>query len=227
MCIPDFESQCPHETELIRLLRQWEFGDEFNLNIPLEHYITCSLGLVRKWIEAIDVTSEPLILDSVLLQNPINELLYRNALEEIIVQYCSLFADAFSGFSTHLIYLKRNSAAHAVEFAARVKGESWTDRVAKLIAQTPYGLAHSLEGIDGMIRFFEHRSRIEKKLLSSPLMNTHIYPVDELHWDQIRQRIVTDFDSNLTADGISESFVQCLAEVINEYDQTLRGLKNK
>ncbi len=227
VCIPDFESQCPYETELIRLLRQWEFGDEFNLNIPLEHYMTCSLGLLHKWIEAIDVTGEPLILDSVLLQNPINELLYRNAPEEIIVQYCSLFADAFSGFSTHLIYLKRKSAAQAIAFAARVKGNNWCKRVADLIARTPYGLAHSLNGIDGMIRFFEHRSRIEDRFLSNHLRSGRTYPVDELQWDQVRERIITDFDLNRTVDGIRDGFIQSLTEVIEEYDQTLRGLKNR
>ncbi len=225
--IPDLESLYPQETDLIHLLRQWEFGNEFNLNITLEHYIACSLGLLRKWIETLDVAGESIILDSVLLQNPINELLYRNAPEEVIMQYCSLLAHAFSGFQTNCIYLEWNSAAQAVEFAARAKGASWTDRVAKLIARTPYGLAHNLEGIDGMIRFFEHRSRIEKRLLSKPLMNGKIHPVDELHWDQVRERIVVDFDFVLTADGSSDGFSQSLTEVIEEYDQTLRGLKNR
>ncbi len=225
--IPDLESQYPQETDLLHLLRQWEFGNEFNSNITLEHYITCSLGLLHKWIEIIGVTGESLILDSVLLQNPINELLYRNAPEEVIMQYCSLLTNAFSNFQTSCIYLERDSAAQAIEFAARVKGASWTDRVATLIAQTPYGLAHGLEGIDGMIQFFEHRSTIEKRLLSNPLMNAKIYAVDELHWDQVRERIIMDFDLNQTAVGIRDGFVQSLTEVIEEYDQTLRGLKNK
>ncbi|MFM9329152.1 hypothetical protein [Paenibacillus mesotrionivorans] len=210
---------------MIDLLRQWEFGNEFNSNISLEHYIACSLGLVRKWIEAMDVTGEPLILDSVLLQNPINELLYRNAPEEIIMQYCSLLAKAFSGFQANCIYLKRDSAAQAVECAARAKGVNWSTRVAALIARTPYGLAHGLEGIDGMIRFFEHRSRIEKSLLSNPLMNGKIYAVDELHWDQVQERMITDLDLNLTPSGIRDGFVQSRTEVIEEYDQTLRALK--
>lgn len=225
--IPDLESQYPDETELIRLLRQWEFGNEFNSNMTLEHYITCSLGLLRKWIETLDVAGGSIILDSVLLQNPINELLYRNAPEEVIVQYCTLLAHAFSGFQTNCIYLERDSVAQAVEFAARAKGTSWTDRVAKLIARTPYGLAHSLKGIDGMIRFFEHRRGIEKRLLSNPLMNGKIYPVDELHWDQVRERMKTDFDLDLPVDGIGNDFVQSLTEVIDAYDQTLRGLKNR
>lgn len=180
--IPDVESQYPQETDLIHLLRQWEFGNEFNPNISLEHYITCSLGLLHKWIETIGVTGESLILDSVLLQNPINGLLYRNAPEEVIMQYCSLLTNAFS---------------------------------------------NCLEGIDGMIQFFEHRSTIEKRLLSNPLMNAKIYAVDELHWDQVRERMITDLDLNRTVDGIGDGFIQSLTEVMEEYDQTLRELKNK
>ncbi|MDF2936417.1 MAG: hypothetical protein K0Q90_1790 [Paenibacillaceae bacterium] len=191
--IPHMESRYPHETDLIRLLRQWEFGNEFNSNITLEHYITCSLGLLFKWIEAIDVTGGPLILDSVLLQNPINELLFRNAPEETILHYCHLLANAFTGFQVNCIYLERDSAVQSIDFAARVKGVSWSSRVAKLIAQTPYGLANSLEGMDGMLRFFEHRRRIEKSLLSSRLMNHKVYLVNEQQWDQLREWIQRDF----------------------------------
>lgn len=191
--IPNLESRYPHETDLIRLLRQWEFGNEFNSNITLGHYITCSLGLLYKWIGALDMTGEFLILDSVWLQNPINELLYRNAPEEVIVQYCSLLANAFSRFQTNCIYLERESVVQSVEFAARVKGASWSSRVAKLIAQTPYGLAHNLEGIAGMIWFFEQRRRIEKKLLSCGFIHSKSYLADEHRWDQVREWIRRDF----------------------------------
>ncbi|MNC20066.1 hypothetical protein D3C75_680090 [compost metagenome] len=192
--IPHIESRYPDETDLIRLLRQWEFGNEFNTDITLEHYITCSLGLLFKWIGTLDVTGEPLILDSVLLQNPINELLFRNAPEETILHYCNLLANAFTGFQVNCIYLERDSAVQSIEFAARVKGVSWSSRVAKLIAQTPYGFAHNLEGIDGMIRFFEHRRRIEKRLLSSQLMKHKVYPVNEHQWDHVREWIRRDID---------------------------------
>jgi 3-hydroxymyristoyl/3-hydroxydecanoyl-(acyl carrier protein) dehydratase len=49
--------------ELIRLLYEWEFGDGFNTNISLPHYMTCSLGLIHRWLDAIDSTSDHTIMD--------------------------------------------------------------------------------------------------------------------------------------------------------------------
>lgn len=191
--IRNMETQYPLEKALIQLLRQWEFGNEFNPNITLPHYITCSLGLMFKWIGGLTPSHTPIIMDSVWLQNPINELLYRNATEETILQYCTLLANAFAKFNVSCIYLRRDTAAQSVDFASRVKGESWSGRAAGLIAQTPYGLANNLKGIQGMTHFFEHRCRIEKRLLSRSLMNHKSYLIDEHNWDHIREQIRKDF----------------------------------
>jgi hypothetical protein len=191
--IRHIESQYPNDMELIRLLYQWEFGDEFNTNISLSHYMTCSLGLIHKWMDAIDSTNENIIMDSVWLQNPINELVFRNANEESVLEYCALFAEAFKEFNMRCIYLKRNSVVQSVEFASNVKGVSWTNRVAELISKTPYGLAHSLHGLDGMVQYFTVRKQIEEKVLLQGIMRNNDYLIENSNWDQIREQIRSNF----------------------------------
>jgi hypothetical protein len=124
------KSQYPNELELIQSLTLWDIGDEFNTCVSVPHYMTCSLGLLNRWVEeSINNTNESFIMDSVWLQNPINELLFRNADERSIQEYCTLLAKMFIEFEVVCIYLKRNDTAKAVEFASSAKGFSWTNRV--------------------------------------------------------------------------------------------------
>jgi hypothetical protein len=195
--IRNIESQYPHEIELINLLSQWDIGDECNINVSVPHYMTCSLGLINEWVDTIANTSENIIMDSVwlqnpILQNPINELVFRNADEESVLEYCALFAEAFKDFNKKCIYLKRNAVVQSVEFASKVKGVSWTNRVAELISKTPYGLAHNLHGLDGMVQYFTVRKRIEEEILSNGIMWHEEYLIESNNWDQIREQIRND-----------------------------------
>jgi hypothetical protein len=191
--IRHIEIQYPDEKELIRLLYQWEFGDEFNTNVSLSYYITFSLGLIRKWLDTMDRTSEHILMDSVWLQNPINELIFRNADEHAILGYCELFAEVFKEFDLRCIYLKRKTVVQSVEFASNIKGVSWANRVAELISKTPYGLAHNLYGLDGMIQYFTVRKQIEEKVLLQGIMRNKEYLIENNNWDQIREQIQSDF----------------------------------
>jgi hypothetical protein len=127
------------------------------------------------------------------LQNPINELVFRNADEASILGYCALFAEAFKDYNLYCIYLKRNTALQSVEFASKVKGVSWTNHVAELISKTPYGLDNNLHGFDGMIQYFTTRKVIEEKVLSLGIMQHKEYLIERNNWAQIREQILIDF----------------------------------
>jgi hypothetical protein len=188
------KSQFPNELELIQSLTLWDFGDEFNTHVSVPHYITCSLGLLNRWVEeTIKNTNESYIMDSVWLQNPINELLFRNADEKSILEYCTLLAKIFSEFELICIYLNRSDAAKSVEFASEAKGSSWTNRVIELISSTPYGLAHKLTGMEGMIQYFSARQKIEENILSHGIIKHKEYNADSNNWEQIREYIRNDF----------------------------------
>jgi hypothetical protein len=190
--IRHIESRFPSEMELIQFLYQWEFGDEFNTNISLKHYMVCSLGLIHRWLDTLDSTSENIIMDSVWLQNPINELVFRNADEASVQEYCVLFAETFKEFDMRCIYLKRSAAVQSVEFASNVKGVAWTNRVAELISKTPYGITHNLHGWDGMVQYFTVRKKIEEKVLLQGIMWNKEYLIENNNWDQIREQIRND-----------------------------------
>lgn len=62
-----------------------------------------------------------IIFDSVWLQNPIKELLSRNADNETIIKYCSSFAEMLKKFSLSCIYIKRDSVDATIKFAGQQK----------------------------------------------------------------------------------------------------------
>jgi hypothetical protein len=191
--IRQMESQYPDEVELSRLLYEWEFGNEFNTNVSLPHYMNCSSGLIKKWLNAIDNTRETVILDSVWLQNPINELLFRNADAESIFEYCVRLTEAFKEFDMRCIYLKRKNVVQSVDFAFHVKGDSWANRVVEHISKTPYGLANDLRGVECIVEFFQVRKEIEENVLSRGIMKSKEYLIENNDWHNIREQIKIDF----------------------------------
>lgn len=180
----------PDEEELYRQLAEWEFADEFNSNIPLPHYQSCSLGMLRQWLSGPNqITKQHLVMDGSWLQNPVNELLYRNAGTTMVTDYTESVSRIFGRFNRKCIYLKRKDAAYSVWHACKTKGPAWTQRVAGHISRTPYGQVHQLSGLYGMIQFFGRRGILEELVLQRGVIPTLICDVESGDWAQVRERI--------------------------------------
>ncbi|MEG1254853.1 hypothetical protein [Clostridium sp.] len=186
----------PNEHKLLSILSEWDIGDEFNPHMKLSHYIPCSLEFFNNRFTQLEQNYHSIIFDSVWLQNPINELLSRNADSETIIEYCSSLAEMLKKFSLSCIYLKRDSADETIKFASYAKGEGWTPRVTELFTKTPYGITHKLEGFNGLIKYFLERSKIEEEILSRRIIKCLQYTVDENNWDKVKELIWEDLKNN-------------------------------
>ncbi|WP_055667161.1 hypothetical protein [Desnuesiella massiliensis] len=182
----------PNQYKLLNILSEWDIGDEFNPYMTLSHYIPCSLEFLKNRFTQLEQNGDSIIFDSVWLQNPINELLSRNVDNETIIKYCSSFAEMLKKYNLNCIYLKRNNSDETIKFARYAKGEVWTNRVAELISKTPYGIAHKLEGFDGMIKYFSTRAKIEQEVISRGFIKCLQYTVNENNWDELRELIWED-----------------------------------
>ena len=97
------------------------------------------------------------------------------------------------GFSLSCIYLKRDTTEETVKFACYAKGQGWTTRVTELFCKTPYGITHKLEGLNGLIKFFSERAKIEEKILSRGFIKCSQYTISENNWDKARELMWKDY----------------------------------
>ncbi|WP_409346488.1 hypothetical protein [Paenibacillus sp. MBLB4367] len=174
----------PNEQQLIRILQQWDIGDEFNPKVSVAYFVEYSLARMRKWMKTCSRRSS-YIMDSVWLQNPINEMKFRNAGEREIVEYCKAIASVFAGYHQICVYFKGRNVDDTIQFASRVKGELWRIRVAEHISKTPIGIVNEWSGMEGVLHFFTYRARIEEIILSLGIMTTYEYEVDGHNWREL------------------------------------------
>lgn len=192
----------PHQHKLLSILSEWDIGDEFNPHMSLSHYVPCSLEFFYNSFAKLEKNYESIIFDSVWLQNPINELLSRNADSETIIKYCSSLTEMLKKFNLCCIYLKRDSVDKTVKFARNAKGEGWTARVIELFSKTPYGITHKLEGFNDLIKYFSERAKIEEEILSHKIIKSLQYTIDENNWVKVKESIWEDV-KNIETDVIN------------------------
>ena len=101
-----------------------------------------------------NINDTVLVLDSAFLQCPINEMIFRGASDEEAISYIQSIAEITKPYDPLCIYLRRQSAEIAIDFAKVVKGEQWA------------------KGIEGMAEtnfsdLFNRRFKLEQMLLSS------------------------------------------------------------
>lgn len=190
--IESVKSRFPNQTGLLRLLSQWDIGDEFNPHMALSHYVPCSLEFLKSRFSQLEQRYDSIILDSVWLQNPINELLSRNVDHETIMKYCTALTEMLSKFVLTCIYLTRDNTEETIQFACSAKGEGWTTRVIQLFSSTPYGILHQLEGYSGLLEYFSERAKIENAILSQDIIENNMYTVKEHNWDHVKELIWQD-----------------------------------
>jgi hypothetical protein len=114
------------------------------------------------------------------LQNPINELLFRKATDDEVVLFIKCIAKIVMKLNPICFYLKRDSAEAAALFAKQVKGSDWSARIDNI-----------LQAI-GCPNLFEHRFKLELSLL-------HCIPytvcfIDGNDWSEVEKQIQIMFN---------------------------------
>ena len=140
------------DDENATLLTKYDIGDEFNKLVSVQEYVQCTLEWWRYWVE-VSIWDSVLVLDSAFLQCPINEMIFRGASDAEITEYIRCIAEIIEPYNPICIYLRRESAEIAIDFAKAVKGEVW---------------AKGLDGLEkiGCSDLFERRFSLENTLIS-------------------------------------------------------------
>ena len=140
------------EEEAKKKLSRYDLGNEFNKFISAQEYARCTLEWWRNWV-ANCLDEKVLVMDSAFMQCPINEMIFRGSNHSAVVSYIQAIAEIIRPHHPICIYLRRENAKIAIDFAKAVKGERWAT------------------GIEGLTQsdfpdLFERRFALEQSLLS-------------------------------------------------------------
>lgn len=134
--------------------RKWDMGDELNQQVSVEQYISCALERIVQWTACNIENENIVIIDSGFLQNPVNELLFRKASDDVILSFIQQMAEIVRPLNPICFYLKRENAETAISFAKQIKGPDWISHIDAMLSNT------------GCPNLFEHRFNLELQLLS-------------------------------------------------------------
>jgi len=157
------------------LLRPYDIGDGSNASITVNDYIPCALERLQDWVSQNPTGGKTVIMESGYLQNPINELLFRHASDEEVRSFINSITQILRPLSPVCIYLRRNTADEAINFAKMVKGSGWAERVDNLLKQT------------GCEDLFRRRFKLELELL--PQIKNLCCHVCGGNWDDVKRKI--------------------------------------
>lgn len=164
---------------ITKVLRRYDMGDESNHTITVKEYINCAIERLKYWIIHTAPNFNTVVVDSGFLQNPINEVLFRKATDDEVLFFIKGIFCAIKELNPLCIYLCRDSAKEAIDFAKKVKGKEWADRVSTLLDQ------------NGVPDLFNRRFDWEKKLID--FIPNIICKVNDNDWscakDQIKVRL--------------------------------------
>ena len=167
--------KCPDNVS--KKLEIWDIGNGSNQYITVADYIPCLIERLEHWVSTQVNNSKTVIIDSGYLQNPINELLFRNATHDQVRSLINAITHLLAPLNPSCIYLRRDSAEEAISFAQKVKGEAWTARVNALLRQ------------EGCEDFFKRRFELELEVL--PNIEHLICHICGNNWEDARKSIVS------------------------------------
>ena len=155
-------------------LRRYDIGDAFNPHISAYEYARCTLEWWQYWVNA-SIKETVLIMDSAFMQCPINEMIFRKASDAEVKAYVQAIAEIIKPFNPFCIYLRRENAKIAIDFAKSVKSEQWAVRVEKLLTEL------------GCLDVFERRFDLEQTLFS--LVPNIICDINSDDWSDVDIKI--------------------------------------
>ncbi len=183
----------PDEKELYGLLKQWEFGNEFNADVSLDYYSSSSFEFLSNRYNELLNNYSLLVLDSSWLQNVVNEFLYRNFTQmDFIKDYCIRLLNIRKDVTYICVYLEKDSAKQSVEDCREIKGQGWVNGITNAIMNVPFGVENDVRTDSAMFDFFGKRYDIEQFILSNVGIKVFRYHVKELGWDQVKHQLESE-----------------------------------
>ena len=169
---------------------------------------TFSVLHLKKWKKFSQQTlegREMAVFECAFLQNHINELLLFHCMsEELIEEYLLNLITTVNELEPILIYLNQPSVYETIGKVSdiRVNKEGkqvWMERVISYIQESPFGIAHSLSGFEGMVSYFEYRKNVELNIIKKLPIDCYIIDNPNYDWIKTWKEIQQILDLHITS----------------------------
>ena len=174
MCVDDFcfihIDSAPKKMQ--EELYKYDIGDEFNSNFDAQKYIVQGLRRIKGSLENLNELEGIVIIDSGFLQNPLNEVFYRHGTDEQAKLYILGIVKLMVNYDCMCIYLDRGNADTSINFAKKVKGDLWYQRVIEI------------QNMTESRNHFSRRYKIEKEIVEKNIMNTSVCRINKNDWSE-------------------------------------------
>jgi hypothetical protein len=158
--------------------------------LPMKDYCRLALQRWQDFQTCAVQSNEITILECCFLQNPLTVMLARhNAAHQLAREQVERIACLIEPLTPLVIYLKPHNIRAALLHLREQRPREWTDFVTWYITGQAYGKAHSLQGYEGIIHFYEMRQSLEVDLLNAMSIRSRLIEHTGTEWEYCYRQI--------------------------------------
>lgn len=181
------------ENPLMTHLQQREI---YNGKLSPEEFLQVNRSRWENFARMADTTDAVYVFECVYLQNHINELLaFHQWDREACVPYFKALLEPVKALNPLLIYLNPLDIPATIDHVATQRRSDnpdhpdWIDLCNGYVADSPYGQAHHLTGLEGSLQYFDHRVDAERYIIEHLDMDKLIIDRNGTSWDVVFQQV--------------------------------------
>lgn len=137
----------------------------YNGNLDRDSFENVIMERFEKW------NGEGQIFECSIFQNIIeNQILYLLMTDDEIMNFYRKLKDILAGKPYRIIYLDVEDIAGGIDVIRKERSddkgnELWFPLMLKYLEESPYGKAHALTGLEGLLTHLEHRKALEHRMI--------------------------------------------------------------
>lgn len=122
------------------------------------------------------------VLEGTLLQTSVGVLLSQNVDADRIMAMVLMIAGLVRDRDAAVVYLRLSDTSAWLSRNMRNRGRDWVDRMAGLLAQTPYGQQGRAQGVQMLLEFYREQQRIIEAIVAELPLKKAVIDVDDDGW---------------------------------------------
>lgn len=153
-------------TDIVGFHKDLEQYEIYNGNLEKDSFEKIILERYEKW------NGQGQIFECSIFQNIIeNQILYLMMSDEEILDFYCRLKQVLSGKQYQIIYLDVDDICSTIELIKKERSdengnELWFPLMTRYVEESPYGKAHSLHGMEGLIIHLERRKSLEHRIIN-------------------------------------------------------------
>ena len=189
-----------------RLRERLRALDAYDGDVPPQVHTRVLQDSWRRFADAVRDERAVYVVECVFLQNPGCALLARHDRPAgELAAHVRALAEAAAPLDPLLVHLDAGDPAPVLAATAAQRPPEWLDFVIDYHVGQGYGLAHGLDGFDGLVEFMRHRREVELALLPSLPVRTLTLDVSGRDWSARYAELVAFLGAHLTVATPAES----------------------